>query len=260
MSKLLSQLKLSHDAPCDGLVAVTDNPPDNIPLSEQRVIRDVYKINDRIDYVFFRRFDDNEIISSQAIAYVIENESGGATEEKLAKLHHTLWLNGTIPLLYVDWQDHVDVLSCMSETVSNKACDWKYQPAESIFSVVQDIDDQVKRFSANKLSDGTFWDDERNKIFVDIKKSAHNVLIEKVKWADRKIKGKNDPVARRLLLLTLLVKYLEDRGCLIMSQTFSKDITKMQNHSMMFLISPMLIKLRKCLTTLKKNSMEIFSR
>ncbi|MDR0731236.1 MAG: hypothetical protein LBF63_06165, partial [Treponema sp.] len=94
MSELLSRLRLSRDVPYDGLVAVSDNPPNNIPLSEQRVIKDVYKINNQIDYVFFKRFNDNEIISSQPIAYVIENDSGKLTDKQLSKLHHTLWLNG----------------------------------------------------------------------------------------------------------------------------------------------------------------------
>jgi type I restriction-modification system DNA methylase subunit len=226
MSKLLSRLQLSRKVSCDGLVAVNDAPPNTIPLSEQRIIRDTYKISPVIDYVFFRRFNNNEIISSQAIAYVVENESDKASEEELAELHHTLWLNGTIPLLYIDCQDRVDILSCMSEPVSNKASEWKYKPKESIFSVALDIDDQIKRFSADRLSDGTFWDDERNKIFIDIKKSSHSILIEKVKWADRKINGKNDPVARRLLLLTLHVKYLEDRGVFNYERTFFKKYHK----------------------------------
>jgi type I restriction-modification system DNA methylase subunit len=222
MSELLSQLRLSRDTPCDGLVAVSDNPPNNISLSEQRIIRDVYKISNQIDYIFFRRFNGNEIITSQPVAYVIENDSGKLTEKDLSRLHHTLWLNGTIPLLYVDHQDRVDILGCMSGPVSNKVSDWKYQPLESIFSMAKNIDEQVKKFSADRLSDGTFWDSEKNKVFVDIKRSAHNVLIEKVKWADRKIDGKNNAVSRRLLLLTLLVKYLEDRGVFNYEPNFFK--------------------------------------
>jgi hypothetical protein len=52
MSELLSRLRLSRDVPYDGLVMVSANPPNNIPLSEQRVIKDVHKISDQIDYVF----------------------------------------------------------------------------------------------------------------------------------------------------------------------------------------------------------------
>jgi type I restriction-modification system DNA methylase subunit len=110
--------------------------------------------------------------------------------------------------------------------VSNKVSNWEYRPSETIFSTAADIDKQIKRFSADRLSDGTFWDNENNKKFVDINKSAHKVLIEKVKWADRKIDGKNNPVARRLLLLSLLIKYLEDRGVFSYEPHFFKEYHK----------------------------------
>jgi hypothetical protein len=76
MSTLLSRLQLSHEVSSDGLVKVSDNPPNNIPLPEQKIIKDTYKISKMINYVFFRRFNKNEIISSQPIAYVIENGAG----------------------------------------------------------------------------------------------------------------------------------------------------------------------------------------
>ena len=70
------------------------------------------------------------------------------------------------------------------------------------------------------MADGTFWEDERNKNYVDVKKSAHNILLEKIKQADKKIAGDDNPVARRLLLLTLLIKYLEDRGVFATENNF----------------------------------------
>jgi hypothetical protein len=88
---------------------------------------------------------------------------GKLTDNDLGKLHHTLWLNGTIPLLYIDQQNCVDILSCMSEPVSNKASNWEYRPLEQIFVMAKNIDEQIKRFSADRLSDGTFWNNETNK-------------------------------------------------------------------------------------------------
>jgi type I restriction-modification system DNA methylase subunit len=51
-------------------------------------------------------------------------------------------------------------------------------------------------------------------------------LIEKVKWADKKIDGGNNLVARRLLLLALLIKYLEDRGVFSYEPHFFKEYYK----------------------------------
>jgi hypothetical protein len=54
MSKLLSRLQLSREASCDELVEISDNPPDNIPLSGQRIIRDTY--NRAASFTFFRPY------------------------------------------------------------------------------------------------------------------------------------------------------------------------------------------------------------
>ena len=102
MSKLLSQLRMSREADFEGLVLVTDTPSQVISLHEQRIVNDVRKITDKIDFIFFRRFVKGDVRTSQPIAYVVDNSSSKLTENELADLHRTLWLNGTIPLLYID--------------------------------------------------------------------------------------------------------------------------------------------------------------
>lgn len=175
-----------------------------------------------LDYIFFRRFADGR--SSQVAAYVIENGDEHLDESALAQIHKEVWLNGSAPLLYVGWPTRVDVLSCARDADfwKNDAC--RYAPAERIpvaagglsrlISTSADISDALekqRRFSALKLSDGTFWDDPRNAALARADKAAHRRLIEAVVDADEAIEGHNNPVLRRLLLLTVLIKYLEDR-------------------------------------------------
>jgi type I restriction-modification system DNA methylase subunit len=148
----------------------------------------------------------------------------------LARLHHTLWLNGTIPLLYINNEDSVDILSCAAKATSKKISELKYQPLDQIILNAKNINDQIERYSASRLADGTFWEDERNKNYINIKESAHNVLLDKIKLADKEIEGESHPVARRLLLLTLLIKYLEDRGVFKSDENFfSKDVKDAQS-------------------------------
>ncbi|MDR0313436.1 MAG: hypothetical protein LBI14_07540, partial [Treponema sp.] len=229
MSSILSQLKLSPNSELEGLVRVSIKSSGNIPHAEKRIILDTLKISSNIDFVFFRRFIKDDVRTSQAVAYIIDNSSGKLTTESLARLHHTLWLNGTVPLLYVENENSVDILSCAAEAVSKKATDWKYQPLDTILSTALDINvqiEQIKRFSASRLADGTFWEDERNKNYINFKKSAHNVLLEKIKRADREIEGESNPIARRLLLLTLLIKYLEDRSVFNTEKNFFSRYVK----------------------------------
>ncbi|GAB6391477.1 MAG: N-6 DNA methylase [Treponematales bacterium] len=226
MSDILSKLKLSAQSFIDGLVSVHEGTNLNeVGFAEQRILQEVRNIDSNIDYVFFRRFLDNDIRTSHAVACVVDNCAGKLNKTELARLHRTLWLNGTIPLLYVDNADHVDILSCLSEPASKKAKDWEYKPIQ-VLSAAKDSDEQLKRFSAYRLADGTFWEDEANRGFINIKKAAHNVLIEKVKTSDRQIDGDNNPIARRLLLLMLLIKYLEDRGVFKSKKDFFSRYTQ----------------------------------
>lgn len=203
-----------------GLVRIRGRK-EKLIVAEEAALRAAEGI-EGLDYVFFRRFADGR--SSQVAAYVIENSDEHLDEAALALIHKAVWLNGSAPLLYVGWPTRVDILSCAREADfwKNDAC--RYHPAEKIpvsagklarlastSAEVSDALEKQRRFSALKLSDGTFWDDPRNFALARADKAAHRRLIEAVVDADDAIEGQKYPVLRRLLLLTVLIKYLEDR-------------------------------------------------
>jgi hypothetical protein len=208
---------LSSKPSVSGLVPLTAGRTPLNDLAEEVAVREAEAIAE-LDYVFFRRFADGR--SSQVAAYVIDNSDGDHTEHDLAFIHKAVWLNGTAPLLYVAWPTRVDILSCArgADFWQPNQADCKYQTAERIpvresLAIAGGISDELrKRFSALRLSDGTFWDDPQNSNLADVDKSAHRLLIQAVIDADGALDGKNKPVLRRLLLLTILIKYLEDRG------------------------------------------------
>lgn len=212
MTKILAQLHLTTETAPPGLEKVCASPPSTLALDEQIALRQAHALCDRIDYVFFRRFADGR--SSQVAAYIIDEADSNFSSSDIGDLHYRLWLSGTTPLLYVSWQDRVDVLSCASGAVAKTKEDWKPKPFAAISDagrISAALNDCPESYSAYRLADGTFWEDERNAKHVKHNKGAHKVLIEKVKGADKELGGANNPMARRLLLLTLLVKYLEDR-------------------------------------------------
>jgi hypothetical protein len=92
----------------------------------------------------------------------------------------------------------------------------QYKPAREfksdLLTTTGQISDEMKKFSAQRLADGTFWDDPDNRILANHDRAAHQSLIQAVVEADKDLGGKTNPVLRRLLLLMVLVKYLEDRG------------------------------------------------
>lgn len=211
MNSVLESLQFSATGVVPGLVPVQGGAaPERI--EEQFAIRQAADLGD-IDYVFFRRFSDGR--SSQAAACVIDNSDDHLSEVDIAKIHQRLWLNGFSPLLYVGWQTRVDVLSCARGPDFWKQSRAGYEPAETILLTQQislALEEKINRFSAYRLSDGTFWDDPENSAFAQSDKAAHQQLIRAVVETDLEIEGHKHPVLRRLLLLTVLIKYLEDRG------------------------------------------------
>lgn len=197
--------------PASGLVPIAGKRP-KLSIDEEAAVRETAALGE-IDYVFFRRFTDNR--SSQVAAYVIDNNDERFSEQQLAEIHHRVWLHGVAPLLYVGWQTRVDVLSCARDPDFWKNGERHYSPAEQIQTATQVSDAMIekqRRFSAFRLSDGTFWDDPENFKLARAERAAHRRLIDAVVDTDRELKGSKYPVLRRLLLLTVLIKYLEDRS------------------------------------------------
>lgn len=193
-----------------GLVPVRGSRP-RLQIDEEAAVRDAETLGD-IDYIFFRRFSDNR--SSQVAAYVIDNKEDRLSEDQLADIHRRLWLHGVAPLLYVDWQTRVDVLSCARGPDFWVDGARRYNPAEQIQTAAQISDAMLhkqRRFSAFPLGDGTFWDNPENFKLARADKAAHRRLIGAVVDTDRELGGATNPILRRLLLLTILIKYLEDR-------------------------------------------------
>jgi hypothetical protein len=226
MSALLQSLHLAprgDKASLSGLVCVQDANPSPASVAEEIARRGARLLEGRkedknigIDYIFFRRFSDGR--SSQVAAYVVDNSDERFTQTQVAELHRRVWLNGTAPLLYIEWPTHIDILKCAAEPIfwNNHTQGIEYTPSETLnvtSGVSQALDEaKVRRFSALRLSNGTFWENPDNADWACADKAAHQRLIQAVISADRALGGADDPLMRRLLLLSILAKYLEDRG------------------------------------------------
>ncbi len=227
MSALLQELHLAPlkggKAEFSGLISVKSNQLPLCSIAEIVAQREAALLeggketeNISIDYIFFRRFADER--SSQVAAYILDNSEGIHSNEQIAELHYRVWLSGNAPLLYVEWPTRVDILKCAAGPVfwDKKNNSTKYCASETI-NTVSDVSRALdvtlsKRFSAYRLSDGTFWDDPDNADWACADKAAHKSLIQAVVEADKALDGENSPLMRRFLLLFILAKYLEDRG------------------------------------------------
>ncbi|NQT21180.1 MAG: N-6 DNA methylase [Planctomycetes bacterium] len=200
----------SDGKPIHGLVPVRDRGARaGLSVDEHAAVIDAESF-ERIDYVFFRRFTGGR--SSQVAAYVVDNNDKRLDKGSLARLHQQVWIHGTAPLLYVAWPSRIDVLACARGADFWVNDERKYKPAsECLLETAAKVARELQRFSAFRLADGTFWEDTRNKALANYAKAAHQSLIQAVVEADKALEGAKNPVLRRLLLLVVLIKYLEDR-------------------------------------------------
>ena len=200
--------------PAPGLVPIRGTHAKTLSVGEHSAIFDAESFK-HIDYIFFRRFSDGR--SSQISAYIVDNSDGRLNEKTLAELHRQVWLQGTAPLLYIAWPSRIDVLTCARGPdfwkVGDEKC--RYNPAKTFemeaLKTAATITEEIRKFSALRLADGTFWEEPANGELANHAKVAHQSLIQAVVEADTALDGENHPVLRRLLLLMVLIKYLEDR-------------------------------------------------
>lgn len=190
-----------------GLVPLRLAPEASLSIDERAAVTYAQTFKD-LDYVFFRRFTDGR--SSQILAYVVDNSDERLNEKGLAELHLKLWLHGAAPLLYIAWPGRIDVLTCAAGPVFWKNDDCHYTPVDTV-KVAGHISRELNRFSALRLADGTFWENPVNGSLAGHSQSAHEMLLQAVVETDCELRGGARPALRRLLLLTVLVKYLEDR-------------------------------------------------
>ncbi|MCH8042275.1 MAG: N-6 DNA methylase [Planctomycetes bacterium] len=195
-----------------GLVAVNHSLTE-LAADEAAVVRQAAAF-EYVDFVFFRRFDDNR--SSRVCAYVVDNDKHKLSNDKLANLHAALWLHGVAPLIYVTSATRIDILTCARgpDFWSKSRQTHVFKPAEQI-SLASSVERELKklrRFQAFRLADGTFWDDPRNAKYSKHRKAAHETLIQAIVDVDAELGGDEKPILRRLLLLMVLIKYLEDRS------------------------------------------------
>jgi N-6 DNA Methylase len=194
----------------DGLVSVTDYDRDGRPPEEVAVMEKAKTYGAHA--VFFEASRNDRPPVAQAFVFVSD---GPADDPSFGELHRRLWSWGGVPLVYRRTPGLVqlfrcahkpDFVSAQGETVC--------RPYKTLQIAAAISDDPW--WDASRLRNGTLWDDpEVCKAMLSASKAAHKRLIEAVKDlnADLNTEGVlKRHLRRKLLILSLLIAYLEERG------------------------------------------------
>ena len=163
--------------------------------------------------VFFEAGRNGRPPVAQAFIFVSE---GPADNGAFAEIHQRLWSWGGVPLLYRKTPGLVQLFRC-----AHKA-DFVSPNGEIICKPIKELElaalisSSDAWWDADQLRNGTLWDDTKVcKTMLRADKAAHKRLIDAVKQLyaeleERQILKKH--LRRKLLILSLLIAYLEERG------------------------------------------------
>jgi hypothetical protein len=178
-------------------------------------------------HVFFRRRDGRARVAE---ALVFDDASPGSTrtDDDFAILHRQLWSWGAVPLVYRRLPGRVDIFRCghgPDFDTGQKNPTYKFHDFIETAGDITQILENKPWWDLRRLANGTLWDDKAiAKDFLS-DASAHKTLLRNVEALDEQL-AKESRIAgslrRRLLIISLLIAYLEDREVFRLEANFFK--------------------------------------
>lgn len=156
------------------------------------------------DAVYFRHFEDGRALVPQL--YIFDYTDKPLTNDDRNRIHISMWNGYQVPLYIIITKTSVDVF------------DSREKPNETRESYAKEIltytGEAIKNFNAQSFDDGLFWEEQDEKKHFKFEQSAARDLIRGLKDVYKSFQeksGLNRHVSLKLLVQSLLIKYLEER-------------------------------------------------
>ncbi len=193
-----------------GLVFVGEKPEDH----SKRVALE-YAEKYGADASYFRHFDDGRPPIPQV--YIYDDTVRQRDESELTELYKKLWNSAQVPLFFIFSKTEVKIFSCLKEPILDKTTGKiSVRPFENI-KLASETDKEIAKlryFSAGRFDNGTFWEQPEYKNNFNQEESVYKKLLGELKRTRREIiKSKilKQEIAERLLVMSILLKYMEER-------------------------------------------------
>jgi N-6 DNA Methylase len=168
----------------------------------------------KADAVYFRQFSNGQPPMPQI--YLYDRTENDLNQEELNKIHKDLWSGHVVPIFIVVDKLSVRIVDSRAPIESN-GLNYQSDPfAQFEFAAtsIQELE-KAKKFSSTFFDNGTFWENEYSKNHFSEEKSVYYYFIAGLKKF-RNFFVENSkldkPITDKLLVLSILVKYLEERG------------------------------------------------
>lgn len=163
--------------------------------------------------VYFRFFPVNVAKPPRAQIFIYERDDIGSAKQDGPAIHQKLWNAGIVPYCFIYGVSKVLVYNC-SKTPSDPEDTTFFTKPHDIINLLSGVQLQLERYSAKKFDSGLFWDSEKGKEF-NYNKSAYEQLLNQLNVVKKNIIGQagqqHAKLVKRLLMMIILIKYLEDR-------------------------------------------------
>lgn len=170
------------------------------------------------DAVYFRYISTYQKYIPQIYIYDFTRDISENLDKEITQIHKKLWNNGQVPIFFVFTKTEVKIFNCLkSPNISGR--EFISQPIE-IVSILSKVDKSIKKknfqnFSASFFSNGSFWENSKYKNQFKINDSAYEKLLQHLKDCRKELIEKNifesEELANKFILMSILVKYLEER-------------------------------------------------
>jgi hypothetical protein len=210
----------------DGLMPVSGYRPDGRPPEEVAMMEKAAAY--QAQAVFFEAGRNGGPPVAQAFIFASD---GPADDPQFAELHQRLWSWGGVPLVYRRTPGLVQLFRCAHKPDFISAAGERVCKPFKILEIATAISDDPW-WDAARLRNGTLWDDPAVcKMMLSASKSAHKRLIDAVKQLHDDLNKEGilkKRLRRKLLILSLLIAYLEERGVLLPDyfEQFHRGATK----------------------------------
>ena len=159
--------------------------------------------------VYFRRFE-NDSRPALAQAYIFDFTDDFELPTAFGETVKNIWLSSKIPLIYAFTKADVIIFSGYQQPTYNKNSTFK----PSIIDIIEIAD-----FSAKRLDNGSFWNDQNYQKYFKFENSSYEILLNNLKnMLGEIVENEQNPYKtevkqfyQKLLLRSILVKYLEEQ-------------------------------------------------
>lgn len=211
----------------DGLVPVATyerngRPPEEVAIMEKAAAYGAHS-------VFFEAGRNGRPAISQAFVFV---SPGPEDDISFAELHKRLWSWGGVPLIYRKTPGLVQLFRCAHKPDFVSATGEIVCKPVKTLKIAAKISSSDAWWDATRLRNGTLWDDpDVCKIMLSVSQAAHKRLIDEVRQLNSDLDEEGilkKHLRRHLLILSLLIAYLEERGVFLRGYfgEFLKGATK----------------------------------